>query len=161
MFDEERHLASTAIPKQEVFNRLFLGEYVHKAEMTSTIKAFSPSGRPKRLPRTPENIKRYAKFYESFARRKRPNKKGSSKKQIALELEQIPDVESERDSVSESVTSSEENKQTDIAKPEKLGQDDAGTPASPMDDSSQTQRPGSQITPSNYAKKRRLIVNKK
>jgi hypothetical protein len=73
------------LPKQEIFNRLFLGRPVLEEELFSTIKAFTPCGMPKLLKKTPENLKKFESYLES--KRRRNNIRG-------LHLEGVSEQES-------------------------------------------------------------------
>ncbi len=46
----------TTLPKQEIFKKLFVGLPVESSELFQTIKGFSPTGAPKILKKTPENL---------------------------------------------------------------------------------------------------------
>jgi hypothetical protein len=50
------NLKMTTLPKQEIFKKLFVGLPVESSELFQTIKGFSPTGAPKILKKTPENL---------------------------------------------------------------------------------------------------------
>lgn len=54
--------------REQIFALKFKGKAVPDNEIFKTIQAFSPTGAPKQLPATPENLERYRKFLESKER---------------------------------------------------------------------------------------------
>ena len=55
----------TTLPNQEIFKKLFVGLPVESSELFQTIKGFSPTGAPKILKKTPENLKKFRLFIRS------------------------------------------------------------------------------------------------
>jgi hypothetical protein len=80
-------LKSKVLPRQEIFNRIFLGKPILEEELFSQIQAFSPSGKPKLLNRNQENLKKLERHLES--KKQRYNRGG-----LALHLERLSEQES-------------------------------------------------------------------
>ena len=55
-------LTDNIIAREEVFQRIFLGDLLEPKHTFATIKAYSPTGIPRALKATPANVSKYAHF---------------------------------------------------------------------------------------------------
>ena len=56
------------LTREEIFAAMFKGDRIKETSMFKTITAYSPTGMPKKLPATPENLMKYEKYVISLKR---------------------------------------------------------------------------------------------